>query len=161
MEKVMGRHKVYLSGKMGGLTPLDVIRMRGDAKFICDRLGLDYYDPAGDEGLEFMDPYHVIDSGVDMETMAGYVSKDEGNLDKCTVCLVLTGDTPSDGTWWEMARAKYVLKIPIIMVAPKRAHHAIVGFSNFHADKIFETTEGALAYIRYGLPVQETADAVH
>lgn len=144
--------RVYLSGKMGGLIVGDVLSSRAEAKYHCDRFGLGYYDPADSEGLERLDPAAKIDLSIDYVTMSGFVRKDETNLDKCTVCLVLTGDTPSDGTWWEMARAYYYLKIPIVMVAPKRLHETLMGFSNVKLNYFFETTEAAIVFIKHGLP---------
>lgn len=143
--------RVYLSGKMGGLVVADVLASRGEAKYHCERFGLEYYDPADSEGLECLHPSSKIDLAVDHYTMGQYVEKDESNLDKCTVCLVLTGDTPSDGTWWEMARAYYHLKIPIVMVAPRRLHEQLMGFSNIKLQYFFDTTEAAIVFIKHGL----------
>lgn len=142
---------VYLSGKMGGLIVRDVLAMRAKAVELCKKLGLSWYDPAASEGLEALDPDGKIDLSIDYNTMVEYVRKDDGNLDSCTVVLVLTGDTCSDGTWWEMARAYYMLSIPIVLVAPKRATGELMGFSNVKTPYIFETLEGALVFIRYGM----------
>lgn len=142
---------VYLSGKMGGLLVSEVLDMRRKAAALCEKFGLGYYDPAASEGLEQLDPTSKIDLGMDYETMKAYVAKDDSNLDRCTVILVLTGDVCSDGTWWEIARSYYKLNIPIVVVAPRRASGELMGFTNVKTPYIFETLEGALVFIRYGL----------
>jgi hypothetical protein len=122
-----------------------------EARRICDRLGLGYFDPAEREGLYDMPTDKLIDMGVDRRTMEDFVYEDEKGLDGCTCILVLTGDTPSDGAWWEMGKAYFQLKIPVVMVAPKRDREEIMGFSNIKVPHIFSTIEGALTFIRYGL----------
>lgn len=148
-------HKVYLSGKMGGLTSGEVQEMRAQAKFHCNRLGLGYYDPAEHEALP-KDLTRTIDMGVTEGQMRTYVESDEGALDHCTSILVMTGDAPSDGTWWEMARAYYRLHIPIVMVAPRRLRGSLMGFSNIKlSPRIFETIEGALVYLKHAPQIRE------
>lgn len=143
--------RVYLSGKMGGLSVREIVEKRLEAQTICVDLGLEYFDPAEREGLYDMDHSKTIDLGVSVNTMTDFVREDEKGLASCSVCLVLTGDTPSDGAWWEMAKAYYELKIPVVMVAPKRKRREIVGFSNIKVPHIFSTIEGALVFIKYGL----------
>lgn len=145
------KERVYLSGKMGGLPVGEIVTTRLEARRLCDQMGLEYFDPAEKEGLYEMPKDKVIDMGVSRKTMETFVHDDEAGLDDCSVILVMTGDTPSDGAWWEMCKAHYDLRIPVIMVAPKREKELVMGFSNIKADGIFSTLEGALVYIRYGM----------
>lgn len=145
------KERVYLSGKMGGLPVGEIVTTRLEARRLCDQMGLEYFDPAEKEGLYDMPTDKVIDMGVDRRTMETFVHDDEAGLDGCTAILVMTGDTPSDGAWWEMCKAHYQLKIPVIMVAPKRDREQIMGFSNIKVRHIFSTLEGALVFIKYGL----------
>lgn len=143
--------RVYLSGKMGGLVVGEIVDKRLEARRICEQLGLEFFDPAEREGLYDMPREQLIDMGVDRATMEDFVYQDEKGLTGCTSILVLTGDTPSDGAWWEMGKAYFELKIPVVMVAPKRDRQEIMGFSNIKVRHIFATTEGALVFVRYGL----------
>lgn len=151
MAEIKVTERVYLSGKMGGLPVGEIIAKRMEARTICDRLGLEYFDPAQREGLYDMQTSKTIDMQTNRDTMIDFVYEDEAGLDGCTVCLVLTGDTPSDGSWWEMCKAYYRLNIPVVMVAPQRVRGEIMGFSNIKVANIFSTIEGALVFIRYGL----------
>lgn len=143
--------RVYLSGKMGGLSVREIVEKRIEARRVCEKFGMKFFDPAEREGLYGRELNDNIDLGVDRATMEDFVYQDEKGLDDCTSILVLTGDTPSDGAWWEMAKAHYELKIPVVMVAPKRDHEEIMGFSNIKVAHIFSTIEAALVFIRFGL----------
>lgn len=143
-------HRVYLSGKMGGLSVGEIVDKRLEARRVCEKLGLDYFDPAEREGLYAMPKDKVIDTGVSRSVMEDFVYQDEKGLDTCTVLLAMTGDVPSDGAWWEMCKSYYELKIPIVMVAPKRDREQIMGFSTVKIPHIFSTIEGALVFIKYG-----------
>jgi hypothetical protein len=145
---------VYLSGKMGGLPVREIVKSRLKARILCEQFGMSYFDPAEREGLYEMPGNQVIDMAIDRKTMADFVKADEAGLDKCSCVLVLTGDTPSDGAWWEMARAYYHLRIPVVMVAPKRVARRIMGFSNVKLSHIFSTIEEAVRAISKSLPTQ-------
>lgn len=143
--------RVYLSGKMGGLVVGEIVDKRLEARRICTKLGLEYFDPAEREGLYEMPREKLIDMTVSRNTMEDFVNADEKGLEICSVILVLTGDTPSDGAWWEIAKAHYKMGIPVVMVAPRRDREEIMGFSNIKIPYIFSTIEGALVFIKYGL----------
>jgi nucleoside 2-deoxyribosyltransferase len=110
--------RVYLAGKMGGRLGSDVLNERLTAAEACDDAGVEYSDPAANEHIE---PSKVVDLKMDYLTMKAFVAKDEYAIRNCDVLLVLTGDTSSEGTAWEMGLAHFELKIPVILVAPKRA----------------------------------------
>lgn len=138
---------VYLSGGMNGRPIPQVQSERKHAIQLCTTAGLDYIDPAADEGLDKHPQGAIVPIDYARETMAQFVEKDERDVLRSNYLLVLTGDTPSDGTWWEMALAKQA-SIPIVLVAPRRASGALMGFTNIKADAIFATVEEAVTYIK-------------
>lgn len=143
------RYDVYLAGAMHGRPVGEVLAERSRAKFFCDYYGVTYYDPAEDEGLQFLPLSHIIDVKPDMERMEHYVKKDELNLSRCRALLVLTGDRASSGTLWEMGMAFWHLKIPIVAVAPKMSRGKLVNFTTVKADFIFATQEAAVEVVEY------------
>lgn len=152
MEKAMGRTSqslrpftVYLAGKMGGRPGKDVLAERKRAREACEANGIDYIDPAENENVPDNDT--PIDLRLDYITMKNFVAKDEYAIRSVNALLVLTGDTPSEGTGWEMGLAHFGLGIPVILVSPKRVKGELMGFSNIKADAIFETVEEACEFI--------------
>lgn len=136
--------KLYLAGKMGGRLGRYVLEERMAARRACYAVGLQYIDPAQNENIA---PDKTVDLRMDYLTMKSFVAKDEYAIRGCGALLVLTGDTPSEGTGWEMGLAHFELKIPIVMVAPKRAAGELMGFSNIKVDAIFATVEEAVKYL--------------
>src|SRR5436309_2929292 len=110
--------RVYLAGKMGGRMGSDVLRERLIASELCLEAEIVPVDPARNERI---DPKFPVDLQMDYLTMKSFVAKDEYAIKSCDVLLVLTGDTPSEGTGWEMGLAHFALGMPIVMVSPKRA----------------------------------------
>jgi len=135
--------RVYLAGKMGGRMGAEVLSERKIATLLCEDAGLEAVDPATTESL---DPLSVVDLRMNYVTMKSYVAKDEYAIRTCDVLLVLTGDTPSEGTGLEFGLALQ-LGIPVVLVAPKRAVGALMGFWNIKADAIFPTVEEAVDFI--------------
>lgn len=141
----MRKLRIYLSRKMGGRPSLEVLKEGWDIWTLCDQLGMEAVDPAHGEGLsETMEP---ITLNADYNTMKRYVAKDDYALSTCDVYLCCTGDTPSDGAWDEKGQAQYKLKIPVVLIAPKRASGQLMGYANIKADAIFATAEEAVAFI--------------
>lgn len=136
--------RIYLAGKMGGRPGFEVLTERQYALECCLSWDLDAIDPAIGEGI---DPTKPVDLGMDYLTMKSFVAKDEYAIRTCDVMLVLTGDMPSEGTGWEMGLAHFELKMPIVMVAPKRVSGTLMGFSNIKVDAIFSTVEEAVEFI--------------
>jgi nucleoside 2-deoxyribosyltransferase len=141
--------KVYLAGKMGGRMGAEVLVERDRAIDACTQSGLIPIDPAASE---MIDPARPVDLAMSLELMKEYVAKDEYAVRHCDVLIVLTGDTPSEGTGQEIALASFLNK-PIIMVAPQRLRGHLVGFWNIKASKIVETVEDAVDHIteNYGM----------
>lgn len=148
--------KVYLAGKMGGRLGRDVLAERERALTACKANDIYAIDPARNERI---DPDKYVDLRMDYLTMKAFVAKDEYAIRCVDALLVLTGDTPSEGTGWEMGLAHFELHIPIIMVAPKRAAGDLMGFSNIKADAIFATVEEAAEFISENY--QEAPHAVY
>lgn len=135
--------RVYLAGKMGGRLGADVLEERYHASRILEADGLEVYDPAEGESICISS---VIDIALDFATMRRFVSKDEYAIRHCDVLLVLTGDTPSEGTGIEIGLALSV-HMPVILVSPKRVSGELMGFWNVKADAIFNTVEEAAEFI--------------
>lgn len=147
--------RVYLAGKMGGRLGLDVLTERARAIAECQRLGLVPVDPAHGEYIE---PNKVVDLKMDYRTMQSFVSKDEYAIRHCQALLILTGDTPSEGTGLEFGLALQ-LGIPVVIVSPKRASGDLMGFWNIKASAIFATVEEAVHYLATNY--KEAYHAIH
>lgn len=139
------KYDAYLAGAMHKRLGRDVLAERENAKVICKQLGLKYYDPAEDELIK---PHLVIDAKPDIRRMKWYVHKDFKNLDKCKAIVVLTGDSSSSGTAWEMARMYFHHKRPIILVAPRMVDRQLTNFTTVLATKICATQLQALRYLK-------------
>jgi len=126
-------YDVYLGGAMGGRLVSDVLAERAEAAMYCRSAGLTYYDPAEDEGLNFMEPTSLIPTNYNLAQMDQFVRKDDEAIDQARMFVNLTGDRVSDGTGWEMGRAYYQNRSKVILVAPQRYSLTLVGFSNIKA----------------------------
>lgn len=135
--------RVYAAGKMGGRLGREVLTEREYAKRACENAGLLMLDPADGENIE---PGKVVDLKMDYLTMKAFVAKDEYAIRSCHALLILTGDTPSEGTGLEFGLALR-LGIPVVLVSPKRVRGELMGFWNIKADAIFETVDEAVEYI--------------
>lgn len=135
--------RIYLAGKMGGRMGRDVLAERTAAKEACRAHEVAYIDPADGENIQ---PDKLVDLAMDERTMRGFVSKDEYAIRHCDALLILTGDTPSEGTGLEYGLA-LSLNMPVIIVAPKRVRGELMGFWNIKASALFETVEEAVQFI--------------
>jgi nucleoside 2-deoxyribosyltransferase len=124
----------------------DVLAERENAKVICRQLGLTYYDPAESDFL--IRPNTIIDVKPGIKQMKWYVAKDFKNLDKCKAIVVLTGDSSSSGTAWEMARMYFKHRRPIVLVAPRMFDRQLTNFSTVLATKICATQLQAFRYLK-------------
>lgn len=136
--------RVYLAGSMSGRLGSEVLEERRVATQLLEDAGLEVSDPAANEGV---DKDKAIDCKLSYLTMKSFVAKDEYAIRCSQVLLVLTGDKSSEGTAWEMGLAHFKLKIPVVLVAPKRVAGELMGFSNIKADAIFATVEEAVEFI--------------
>ncbi len=139
------KYDCYLAGAMHKRLGRDVLAERENAKTICKQLGLKYYDPAEDELIK---PHLVIDAKPNLKRMKWYIKKDFKNLDACKSVVVLTGDSSSSGTAWEMARMHFKHRRPIILVAPRMYDRQLTNFTTILATKICATQLQALRYLK-------------
>lgn len=139
------KYDVYLAGSMNGRLGRDVLDERHQAKQICKKLGLTYYDPAGDEVIN---PNAIIDTAMTRAKMAFFVRKDFRNLDRCRILVHLTGDKSSSGSAWEMGRTYYKLRRPIVLVAPRMYDKRNTNFTTILATKICPTQLTALRWAK-------------
>lgn len=139
------KYDLYLAGAMHGRLGKDVLNERANAKALCKKLGLTYYDPAEDEMIR---PNIVIDKKPNLKRMKHYVRKDDFNLDHCHYLVVLTGDISSSGTAWEMGRMFYRNKRPIIIIAPRMYDKEFVNFTTIKVSKISATQKQALQWVK-------------
>lgn len=135
--------KVYLAGRMAGRMGIDVINERECAVNACLVYEITPIDPAAGEDVH---PGKLVDTAMDYALMKSYVDKDEYAVRNCDAMIVLTGDTPSEGTGQEIALAHFLHK-PIVMVAPKRRRGELVGFWNIKASKLVDTVGEAAEYL--------------
>lgn len=135
--------RIYGAGKMGGRMGWEVLAERHHAQEVVEGYDMEFVDPAA---TEFIDPEKPVDLRMDYLTMQAYVSKDEFAIRNSHCLLVLTGDTPSEGTGLEFGLALQ-LGIPIVLVSPKRVRGELVGFWTIKASAIFSTVEEAVEYI--------------
>lgn len=136
-------YRVYAAGRMGGRLGLEVLAEREYARRACEGAELLMIDPADGENIE---PGKVVDLKMDYLTMKAFVAKDEYAIRSCHALLILTGDTPSEGTGLEFGLALQ-LGIPVVMVSPKRVRGELMGFWNIKASAIFATVEEAVEFI--------------
>lgn len=142
------KYDVYLSIGMHGRQVASVLLQIGIAKMFCKKYGLTYYAPTDDEGLDQLSPSSIIDASPDIQRMKCYVTKDDQNVDRCRTLLLLTGNTSSSGTLWEMGRMFYKHKRPIIVVSPMMYHEKLTNYTTVKASYILETIEEAVITIK-------------
>lgn len=111
--------KVYLSGTMEGLSFDAVMKQRSNAIKQLTDAGFIACDPIRHRGKHFIGGKTKMDLSRSDYEIQQVISRDENDIMSCDALLVLTGDNPSSGTWFEFAFAHYVVKIPTIVIAPK------------------------------------------
>lgn len=146
--KTKFRYDVYLAIGMHGRQVGNVLLQIGVAKAFCKKYKLTYYAPTDDEGLDNLPGSTIIDLKPDLDRMQWYVQKDDKHLDKCRTLLVLTGNTASSGTGWEMARMFYRNKRPIFIVSSKMYDGKLTNFTTVKASCIRPTIEDSIKSIK-------------
>jgi nucleoside 2-deoxyribosyltransferase len=135
--------RVYLAGKMGGRLGREVLAERELAVNLCEEADITPLDPAANEDIQ---PDKLVDLKMDYLMMKAFVAKDEYAIRSAHALLILTGDTPSEGTGLEFGLA-LELGIPVVVVSPKRARGELMGFWNIKASAVFATVEEAVDFI--------------
>lgn len=121
----------------------EVLEERAQAVAELESYDIEAVDPAEGEHIVANEP---VDLKMDYLTMKAFVSKDEFAIRQCHCLLVLTGDTPSEGTGLEFGLALQ-LGIPVVLVSPKRVAGELMGFWTIKADAIFSTIAEAAEFI--------------
>ena len=117
----MKKVSIYLSGSIRGKDAHEVIRMFHDTKLYieeeCEKSDIHatVYSPV--RGKQVCEQKGTWEPNY---TLKEVIARDEADIRKSDVLLILTGDNVSDGTWLEFGLAHYECKIPVLMVAPKR-----------------------------------------
>ena len=140
--------RVYLSGSMGGRLAEQVKSERELAvrKFFV--AGIFAVDPgASEQKLWKRGSKSKITLRFHPKVMKAFVAQDKWLIRRCDAMLVITGDTPSDGTWREMCYAEKI-GIPVIMIAPRRRRGELVGWSNIEVPNIVDDLDGAVRLIK-------------
>lgn len=147
--------RIYLAGKMGGRMGGPVLDERAEAVRLCNQFGLTPIDPAQGEKIQ---RDKIVDLSMDYCTMQSFVAKDEYAIQHCHALLILTGDTPSEGTGLEFGLA-LKLGIPVVVVSPKRVSGQLMGFWNIKASAVVGTIAEAVTYLAGNF--KEACNAVH
>jgi len=149
-------YRLYLSGSMQGRIPEQVREERKLAVKELGHYGIFGVDPgAKEQKLWSNRKGSKISLAYPRKIIEAFVIQDLWLIRRCDALLVMTGDTPSDGTWWEMSYAKQI-GIPVVMIAPRRAAGKLMGWSNILADYVVADLHGAIKVIRKKLvPVVE------
>ncbi len=135
--------RVYTAGKMGGRPGHEVLEERYHATQVLEGHGIEVIDPADGEHI---DAAKTVDLRMDHLQMKAFVAKDEYAIRHCDALVILTGDTPSEGTGLEFGLALSI-GIPVVLVSPKRVHGELCGFWTIKASAIFETIEEAAEWL--------------
>lgn len=140
--------RIYLSGGMAGRPPDLVKAEREHAAEMFKRAGMMAVDPGAAEKKLWKKGKHArIALKFPKKIIEAFVKEDKWLIRRCDALLVMTGDHASDGTWREMAYAEQ-LEIPVIMIAPKRVHGELVGWSNVEVPDIVEDLPSAIRLIK-------------
>jgi hypothetical protein len=135
------RYDVYLAGAITGENSRAVILQRQEAKKLCQKYGLTYYDPAEHEHVGCK---KTVDTRPTPQRIRWYVPRDNKAVDQSRSLLNLTGHIPSIGVGWEMGRMKHRNKRPVVAVMPlDKANFTLV-----EATKICATQLAAFRYLK-------------
>lgn len=141
-------YRVYLSGSMAGRVAEQVRAERELAAQLFMKDGIWAVDPAAAE-QKLWKSGHKAKIGLQFpgKIMKAFITQDKFLIRRCDALLVLTGDTPSDGTWREMLYAQQI-GIPVVMIAPKRTTKELVTWSNFEVPYIVDDLKSAIRLIK-------------
>lgn len=140
--------RIYISGSMSGRVASQVRSERQDAVKRFAKEGIFGIDPGASETkLWKKGKKSKITFGFPEKIMNAFVDQDKWLIRRCDALLVLTGDTPSDGTWREMCYAEKI-EIPVVMIAPRRVAKEMVGWSNIEVLYIVSSLKEAIKLVK-------------
>jgi len=135
---------VYLAGNMDGRTDEECVAERNEAKKMLSQNNINVIDPL--RGKEYLTGKTITrDVKPNGMNIGEIIARDKYDLGRSDLLLILTGDNPSDGTWLEYGYAKYLLDIPVVLIAPSRVGKN--GWSNHEAAYIAKSLEDAVEWI--------------
>lgn len=129
---------VYLAGGITGRKQKAIMQERFRARMNCVRFGLSYYDPAQREVLGVK---KKVDTRPSHNSISKYVKRDNWAVDRCRSLVNLTGDIPTIGGGWEMARMLFINKRPTIAVGRKPSFTSVIL-------KTFSSQKQAFKYLK-------------
>lgn len=141
------RRVVYLSGALAGHTYQQAKTDHDKAASLLLARGWDILDPLrGREILSTLQqpmdgPETVALLGV---TDAALIQRDEDDVHRADVVLILTGDYPSWGTAMEWAEAAILYHKPVVVVGTKYKDHP---WCKHYASYFAETVEDAINFL--------------
>jgi len=133
--------KIYLSGRIDGLSYEAATAARKEAKQLLAKVGIDALDPM--RGKDSLKNLEVIDARTHTCEMQEIVTRDLADIRAADAVLVLTGDEPSWGTGMEAGYALAIGK-PLFVISTKTARY---GWLHFHAVKVYPKIEEMVRYI--------------
>ncbi len=141
-------YRIYISGSMSGRVATQVRSERQEAVKLFAKQGIFGVDPgAAETKLWKKGKKSKITFGFPEKIMTAFVGQDKWLIRRCDALLVLTGDTPSDGTWREMCYAEKI-EIPVVMIAPRRVVREMVGWSNIEVPHIVSNLKEAIKFVK-------------
>jgi nucleoside 2-deoxyribosyltransferase len=121
--------RIYLSGTMAGRFAGEVKAERAEATKVLAKYGIRAVDPAAaEEHLWGKGKSAKIQINMKRKIMEIMVWHDLFLIRRSDALIVLTGTTPSDGTWREMCYAEKI-GIPVIVISPKRYTEELMGWT--------------------------------
>jgi predicted Rossmann-fold nucleotide-binding protein len=123
---------------------------RAEASECLAKIGVIAVDPAAAERQLWGEHNKAkIQTNMKLKIMDAMVKRDQWLIRRSDLLLVLTGDTPSDGTWHELVYALQ-LPIPVVMIAPRRCQkkNPLVGWSNILIKDIVPDLKAACRLIK-------------
>lgn len=139
---------IYVAGSMTGRKISEVLKERQKARELLELNGLTYYDPAVSEGLELLSQNSVISNAFDASSMDFFIKKDFEAVHNSRCLLNLTGDLSSDGTGWEMAEMKRVLKRPVIVIGTNMFSGLRMNFTARCVDRVCPDIHSAIKAVK-------------
>lgn len=144
--------RVYLSGSMQNRFAQEVQAERREASEALSKIGVFAVDPAlAESQLWGKHLKSKISTSFRYKVIESMVKNDLYLIRRSDLILVLSGSTPSDGTWieWIMAKA---MGIPVVMISPERCKkkNPLMGWSNVIMEKgnIVPSLEAAVNLIK-------------
>lgn len=125
--------KIYLGGSIRGLKAKDVVKHFDDMEAYimkrCREAGIKCHVFSPIRGKK----QYISEDGETWNNprpLKEIIARDETDLRQCDIDFIMTGDTPTDGTWLEFGLCLYECKIPVVMIAPKRKNNELISWAN-------------------------------